>query len=232
MQLSTIISQARIGELATISKQNLTDEKIVYYLNLALQNLYNYFIMDTAEAIITLSPIKFIYRFDGTDNDVLVNGNPVPTDEYMIALKVYDELGIRYKINNSTEFPSPQLTYTEKLQTVHSIYTIGQYAIQVPYPDVSKYLSVIYRKNAPIIQYIDDGTGSAVDTVVPIPNQFLEAILLYIGYRGHLAITGNPQTDNNVHYIRYKQELKELEQNGIIPIANLDNNSIEFKGFV
>ena len=61
MKLSTIISQARSGELKSLSSKDKTDEVIVNYINLALIALYSRFTLRTEEAIVALADGKTLY---------------------------------------------------------------------------------------------------------------------------------------------------------------------------
>lgn len=67
---------------------------------------------------------------------------------------------------------------------------------------------------------------------LPIPPQMIEALLHYVGYRGHAAVNGSLQGDNNTHYIRFENSCKNLEKDGLYNYKPLSSNKFEKRGFV
>ena len=220
VKLSTIISQARSGELKSLSTKDKTDDVIVNYINMALIALYGRFQLATQEAIITLRPDipKTIYTMSSTDSDVKVAGALMDDTEFMCISSVWNEDGTKAGIND------------EKDPT--SVYTLSYNQIQVPLLAEGGFLSVIYRKNPTLIEYIDDGYTNATDTVVGIPLQLLEAMLHYIGYRAHGSLNGNINTENNTHYMRFDAACNMARELGVLTPDDVSSKSVIEKGFV
>ncbi len=220
MKLSLVIRQARSGELASVSIKNTTDEKIVDYLNLALIALYNRFQLATEEAIITLRPDipKTVYTFDSTDADVKVAGQPMVDDSFMAVVAAWDEDGVQISINDNSD--------------PRSIFTVGYNQVQVPLLGDMAHVSVIYRTNPPLVEYVDDGNGNAVDTNIKLPMQLLEAALHYIGYRAHGAIDGSIQAETSTHYTRFVAACNLAAELGVLTADDVVNKSFHSKGFL
>lgn len=219
VNLSTIISMARGGELKALSTNDKTDSVIVDYVNLALIALYSRFQLSTGEAIITLRPDipKTIYTMSSTDTDVLVDGNPITDTEFMSVISVWNEDGTRAGLNDEKD--------------PLSVYTVSYNQLQIPLLANNGYVSVIYRKNPELVVFEDDGNKRAIDKIVPIPLQLLEPMLHYIGYRAHGSVNGNISTENNTHYMRYEVACDRVAAQGILTADDVNSPSVQSKGF-
>ncbi len=215
MNLSTIIRQARNGELKSLSTKDKTDEVIVDYINLAMIALYGRFQLEIGEALITLyvgNAVKTIYSLDGiTDTDYV----DVSDGAVMTILTAYDEAG-EIPINDDS---NPL-----------GIFTIGINSIQVPLAVNSETISLIYKIEPTEIVYVDDN-GSATEAVVNIPKVLLEPMLHYIGYRAHGSVDGNVQAENNTHLMRFESSCKRVDALGLVP-TNQYNRNVNVKGFM
>ena len=220
MKLSLIIKQARSGELSSVSASKYTDERIVDYVNLALIALYNRFQLATEEAIVTLRPDipKTVYTLDSTDADVKVAGQPMADDSFMAIVAAWDEDGTQISLNDDCD--------------LRSVFTVGYNQIQVPLLGDSTHISVIYRTNPPLVEYVDDGNGNAVDVDVRLPMQLLEAALHYIGYRAHGAIDGSVQAETSTHYTRFVAACNLAAELGVLTADDVVNKSFHSKGFL
>ena len=220
MKLSLILAQARTGELAGLSAVDKTDEKIVGYINLGLIALYNRFQLSTEEAIITLRPDipKNIYTMNSTDPDVKVNNAAMADDEFMSIIAAYDSAGEEIPINDDNN--------------PYSVFTVSYNQVQVPLLVDDGHISIIYRKNPKLVTYVDNGSGAATEADVPLPVQFLEPLLHYIGYRAHGAVDGNVQAENSTHYTRYMAACNALEVAGVLTADDTISAPVWAKGFV
>lgn len=211
MKLSTIIRQARRGELSGASEKDKTDEAIVDYTNRALIALYNRFQLRTEEAIINLVDGKTVYSLDGTDPDVVI-----PTDVEIISfVEAFDESGeIPINVDNREK----------------SIFTVGYNRIQIPLTATGNAISVLYRSSAPEVEYeIIDGV--TVDKSVPLPNSLLDAVLLYIGYVAHRSFDEASQANSLSYLKQYELACNEAEEFGLIP-SDTFARDVEVKGFL
>ena len=214
MKLSFILEQARSGELAGLSTVDKTDEKVVSYINLALIALYNRFQLATEEAIITLRPDipKNVYTLNSTDADVRVAGQPMTDDEFMSIIAAYEDNGTEIPVNDDAN--------------PYSIFTVSYNQVQVPLLVDNGYISIVYRKNPKLV------TSTVGTTDVPLPMQFLEPLLHYVGYRAHGAVDGNVNAENNTHYTRYITSCNILESAGVLTADDTISAPIRTKGYV
>ena len=215
MKLSTIISQARSGELKSLSSKDKTDEVIVNYINLALIALYSRFTLRTEEAIVALADGKTLYKLDGTDTAVTVEGAPIEDDNVLKILSAFDERGEIHINDESSSL---------------SIYTPSYNTLQVPYPETGAYIAVIYKAGPNLITYIDDGSGNATESIVQLPMHLLEPLLHYVGYRAHGSGTGDIDNESNSHLSRYVASCNNVEALGLIPTDSVDMDNSR-KGF-
>lgn len=210
MKISTIIKQARRGELSGLSDKTKTDEAIVDYTNRALTTIYNRFQLRNEEAIITLVDGKTIYRLDGSDADVSMTA----VNEFISITKAFDEAG-EIPINDDSDD--------------RSIYTVGYNAVQVPLTATGSYISVVYRAGATEIEYSaleEEGFDN-----VPLPNSLMEALLNYVAYVAHKSYD-DPTQANSISYLKlFNESCREAENFGLVP-ADTYSRDISVKGFV
>lgn len=220
MQLSFLISQARSGELASLSSKKVTDKEVIDYLNAAMVALYGRFQLAVDEAIIALDMInvRTLYKMDGTDSAVTVRGETIKPEEYMVAVTVTNEDGTVSNLNDDSD--------------PLSCYTVGYNTLQIPLIAEHSYVSVIYRKNPKLITFIDNGTGGATDCIVELPLQLLDATTAYIGYKAHSSITNSVQGEENTLYKRYLEACNQAELLGLLPASSMVQEPVTSKGFV
>jgi hypothetical protein len=200
MKLSTIINQARSGELKGLSVESITDSDIVNYINLAMSVLYARFPLKTNEAVLTLHDNKTIYLLDGTDEDVLSAGEAIKEDSVLELVQAFDEAG---EIPLDDQFDNK------------SIFTTGYNQVQIPYPQDGAFVGLVYIESPDLISptYVD---GKAEDCSVPLPVSLLEPLLHYVGYRAHGSRNGNVDGENNTHLMRYEASCRRIEDQGLI----------------
>lgn len=220
MKLSFILEQARSGELDALSTKDKTDKKIINYLNLALIALYNRFVLSTEEAIIELDTItpRTLYRLDGTDPNVTVNGMPMEPDDFKAIIGAFNEDGSVINVNDEHD--------------PYSIFTVAYNQVQVPLLANNSYISIIYSRNPKLVSYIKTPCGETADVDVELPMQLLEAALHYIGYRAHGAVNGEINAENSTHYTRFLRACEEAERLGVVTADDTEGLPVEVKGFV
>ena len=74
-------------------------------------------------------------------------------------------------------------------------------------------------------------TLTSVDDEVPIPASMVEALLHYVGYRGHGSIDGMINTENNTHYMRFDKSCSLLLETGYGEAVELPRADTINKGF-
>lgn len=223
MKLTTILSQARSGEVKALSDKDKTDRVLITYINLGLIALYKKFSISTEEAILALKDGVTLYGLNSTDTNVTVGGQPMRDDDVLTTISCYDEQGDSVPINDSDE---PLGIFTPSYDT-----------IQVPYSSTGEYLSVIYRRNPILLdpEALTDATTEALndDTVTTrLPLQLLEPMLHYIGYRAHGSVNGSIKDENNTHYMRFVASCRAIEKDGVMNLEGMPSRDVEEKGFI
>lgn len=217
MKLSTILRQAKSGELSNIAARN-NDELIVDYINLGLIALYSRFLLKVEEALIELQDGKTLYHLDGTDGAlVTVNGDPLTDDSVVTILDAYDEGG-RVPLN--------------EIDDERSIFTPTYNSIQIPVTGDGAFVSAIYQAHPEEIVFEDAGEGVATEKIVQLPKQLLEPLLHYIGYRAHGSMDSSVQADAQTHYQKFLFSCNEAVKLGLVEVDNLSTRPVTRGGWV
>lgn len=225
MLLTMILDTARDAEFKTLSPKDKTDKVIIGYLNTALIALYSRFFIKTEEALIALKTGKTLYKFDGTDADVTVKGQPIAIDSFMAIINAFNMAGKELSINDTND--------------VLGVFTSSFDTLQVPYSTDGAYVAIIYRENPTLLNsavLCDTTTGALLPenstANVYLPLQLLEPLLHYIAYRGHGSVAGDIKDENNIHYMRYNASCIRIEKSGVVDLTNLQSRNVKDKGFV
>lgn len=204
MTVKDVVTLAQQGELSQLSVKDRV-ETIIGYINLGMIELYKRFPIDTEEWLLELE--------DG------VSEYTIPSDcMYLVAAygevpKASDDMFNHLNIN----------TEDDPL----SINTIGWNKIQVPVSLLGAWISLIYVKQPSMLSVAD------IDSQLNLPIQMVEALLHYVGYRGHAAQSGDIQAEHITHYTRFEESCKKVDVLGVYTrddMVMLDR--VKIKGFV
>lgn len=217
MTANEVIALAKAGELSQLSPAIKDDNPtLVGFINLGMIELYKRFPLKTDEAMVTLVSGKTIYKLDGTDTNVNL-GEP-----FMHLIGAYEESS-----NDDYAVPAVSLPINEE-DNIYSINTISYNSIQIPLVTTGAYISLIYVAKPTKV------TTLTLDEELDMPDQMVEALLHYVGYRAHGAMDGNVQTESNTHYMRFEASCNKLKELGV-GIAPDDfemRSRISEKGFI
>ena len=176
---------------------------VIGYINLGLVELYKRFNLSTAEHVVEMVEGQTLYTLPGDCNAIL---------------SVFTEDGTEITLNDETD---PTGVMSPSYNT-----------LQILYPSAGEGIYVVYAQ-APTFITNWDGVADLSLVTVPIPYALLEALLHYVGYRGHGSIDGNINAENNTHYIRFEQSCKNASTYGTITQDFVSEvNWITSKGFV
>lgn len=223
MTVYEVITLAKQGELKNLGVSS-DNSAIIGFINLGLIELYKRFPIETNEVLIQIGDRTSPYYINDTTYRMPSN--------YMFIIAAYDE------IPADNEFADYDNSIPINEEENHqSILTIGFNKIQIPAAPDRATVSVLYLSSPVLLNEDDilDDNGSIVDgyVEVPLPYTLMEAMLHYIGYRGHGSVESNVQTENNTHYMRFESSCSRIRELGLITPDDL-NSSIRFrkKGFV
>ena len=136
---------------------------------------------------------KLLYKeqiLDLQDNIALYDLN----SDCSQVVSVYNEKAEEYLINDDN--------------SVTSVFTPSYNTLQIPNPTTGSQISVIYIANPTRLSLVTDE--------VLLPEQLLEPLLHYIGYRAHGALDGAINGENNTHLMRYESSVKRIKSLGLI----------------
>jgi len=209
MTVEKVIDLAVKGELKKLAVKDDTDS-IISFINLGMIELYKRFPLDTEEVIIELGRVT-----DNNDSYERISDTvyKLPNDLMYISA-AYEEDGTEISINKEDD--------------PLSIMTISWNKIQVPVATSGAYISVIYVKEPELIV----NTPATLAEDIELPVQLVEALLHYIGYRGHGSIDGNIQAENNTHYQRFEASVQRAKTLGVMTADGPLSRNVQEKGWV
>ena len=205
MTAQEVIDLAKNGELKQLAIKNDVNA-VIGFINLGLIELYKRFPIETKEYIIEI--------IDG------VKEYSLPSD-FMWIMDAYGEVPVAANLTTVNRLP---INDEEDPLTVN---TVGWNKLQIPTATSGQYVSIIYVVSPVKI------TELTLNDPLPIPEQFIEALLNYIGYRGHGSIDGKIDTESNTHYQRFEMSVARIVKEGMFTEEGMSMvNRIADKGFV
>ena len=218
MLISDVIKQAQSGELSNLSvKDDIAS--IIQFINLGLIALYKRFNLSTGEVVIELGKVT-----GATDSYVRISDTEYQLPEGAgTVLEAYEEDGTMIPINVEDD--------------PYSILTPSWNTVQIPVATKGAFVSIMFAKDPIPIKYTPGADIDDVDAfsnpVLQLPTTLLEALLHYIGYRGHGAIDGNVEAENNTHLMRFNAECDNVKKIGAVTADDMTSSgNLNKKGFV
>jgi len=181
-------------------------DAVVGFINLGLIELYKRFPISTKEYIITI-----------------VNGVATYTmpDDFMWIVDAYGELRTSSNLTEVNRLP------INEEDNEFSVNTVGWNMVQIPTATGGEHISLIYVAQPVKV------TAATLNDQLPLPEQMMEALLNYIGYRGHGSVDGKINTESNTHYQRFEASVARVQLEGMFTPESLSMvNRIRDKGFV
>ena len=209
MTVQNVIDLAKNAELKQLAVKDDINA-VLGFINMGVLELYKRFPLEEAEAIITLRDGKTSYRLDGTDTDVSID----TSKEILLIIGAY---------TTSADGYVEEMTLNDE-DDIMGINTPSYNVVEIPAVAEGVIVSVIYRVAPAFLTSVND--------IVPLPPQLLEALLNYIGYRGHGSVNGELKTENQSHYMRFDNSCKRVILDGLIPTDDLVAKKIYDRGFV
>jgi len=145
-------------------------------------------------------------RIDGEEDKYLYD---LPED-YMMIIAAFKSDETHVPIN--------------KEDRLDSIYTPEPFKIFLPEMYHNNHIDIIYAKSPKLLTSPDD--------VVPLPNQYTEAIVMYVSYIAYELIHGQPNWEHQSYLTKYIAEINNLQKAGLIENQGIVNYKIQIKGFI
>ena len=68
---------------------------------------------------------------------------------------------------------------------------------------------------------------------IDLPETYTEALIDFVAYKAHAAVSGDLKAENNTYYLRYREAIKSIKLTGLANPDNLDSNTkLTDRGFV
>jgi len=208
MLLKDVISLAKYSELAgAASKDNI--DAIIAFINLGVLELYKRFPIRTKEYLVTLE--------EG------VTDYPTP-DDFMYATEAFGEVPEGYEGSN-------QPIAINDDDDDRSIFFPDWRTVQIPYSVAGAYISIIYVAKPEGVT-VTDAESDTLD--LDIPDVLVDCLLSYIGYRAHLGIKSDAQSENNAQWARFERNCRKAIELGVAHSSDSMEmtNRLNNRGFV
>lgn len=191
MTLQEIIDLAVYSELSNVSVK-ANNSAIVAFINMGMVELYKRFTIKTEEAIIETVEGQSIYD--------------LPTN-FMYCVSAYREADIGYNLDND------DLPINDE-DDPFSIFFPSHRQVQVPSVINTDFISLIYITK-PTKYTVDD-----LDVELDLPEVLIDCLLHYLGYRAHLGVRSDSQSENNSHYARFERSVQKAKELGVSTSAD------------
>lgn len=188
MVVQDVVDLARYSELNSIAIKN-DDVAIVSFINMGMVELYKRFALKTEEYIVALEEGQTIYA--------------LPTD-FMFAMGAFKEVEIgSIRRNEDVAINDEDEPY--------SIFFPNHRQVQIPDVIDGAFISIIY------VAKPERYSATALDAELDLPEVLVDCLLHYIGYRGHLGVRSDGQSENNAHFARFERSVAKAKELGVCP---------------
>ena len=189
MNIKDIVTLAKHSELSAVAIKNDVDA-IVAFINLGMLELHKRFPIKVGEYKITL--------VEGT-SDYLMPAN------YMYPLAASGEIDVKTPL-------TPNPIAINDADAEKSIFFNDWNTINVPPAIVGSFVIVKYvAKPVSIIAAQMEDPESILD----LPETLIDALLNYVGYRAHLGVKSDAQSENNAHWARFERSCNKARELGV-----------------
>jgi hypothetical protein len=181
----TIVRYSEVNNLAVGDN----DDALIAFLNLGMIELYTRFPIKVEEHIIEL--------FENTTEYEM-------PDNFMAALSAYGEV--------PDDLPENvvQVAINEESDP-YSIFFLDWNTVQVPAVANGSYISIIYIAKPETVANTAEGLASELE----LPASLIDTLASYIGYRAHLGVRGDGQSENNAHWQRFERNCVKAQELGV-----------------
>lgn len=189
MIIKDVVSLAKYSELAGVATKDNIDA-ITAFINLGMIELYKKFPIKVEEHIVDLVEDTVYYEMP---------------ENFMYILSAYGEVP-------AVDKEKTLLLPINEEDCDYSIFFTDWNTVQIPSDISGDHVSIIYvAKPKPITAVqADDGI-----TTLDLPDTLVDALLSYIGYRGHLGVKSDSQSENNAHWARFERNCKRAVDAGV-----------------
>ncbi len=201
MIISDAITLLKNSELRQVSIQDET-VAIIGFINLAVLEIHKRFNLWEDEAVINMAEDVLVYKLDGLDANVDID---LSDRELLMIEAVYNNDGTQASLNDELDAAS---VWTPKYHTVEIIESTP-----------TEVMNVIYRASPAF---------STADTdVIPIPPQFIESLMFYVGFKGHGSIKSEGPSTSYGYYKQFERSVAVIKEEGLFAQDDLVSHKFD-----
>jgi len=186
MIIQDVVDLAKYSEVSSTAIKDNTDA-ILLFMNAGMLELYKRFPIKVEEHVIALVEGTTLYT--------------LPTN-FMYPLSAHGEVP-ENEINVMVELP------INEEDDLLSVFFPNHTQVQIPAVEDGAIVSILYVPKP--VRY----TVSDVALELDLPETLIEPLLHYIGYKAHLGIRSDAQTETNAHYVRFDASCKKARELGV-----------------
>ena len=207
MLASAAITLLKNSELKQLGMK-VDTAAVLGFINLGILEIHKKFALWQAEAIITQVAGTLLYKLDGVDSNVSID---LSDNQLLMIENVFEEDSGEISINDESD---PYGCATPQYHQIEFVEAI----------DGDLY-SVIYRASPVFL--------TADTEEIPLPPQFLEALFIFVAYKGYGSIKNTTdQGPNNTFYNRFQAACNLINTNGLIAQDSMHSHKFADRGFV
>jgi hypothetical protein len=203
--LEDVIHLAKYSELSSVAIKDDT-MAILSFINLGIVELYKRFPIKRVEHVISIEENQTLYS--------------MPSD-FMYATSAFQ------KVMDNEKLVNQDISINNELFD-NSIFFPTYNQVQIPESLDIEEITVVYVPKP--VKYTRDSLEQDID----LPEVLIDCLLSYVGYKGHLGIRSDSQSENNSHALRFERSIKKAKELGVCPSTDYyrSTNKINSKGFV
>ena len=200
------LALADIGGATQTDTQQANEATLISFINLANSEIHKRFGLITKEFVI---------------NNVKPNSlHSIPTD-FLYAVNASFNDGEEIPINN------------EKTQIVDNV----DYNVSILFPAPFKMLVKGKDKNERddiSLTYVAAPKKVTKSTdFIDLPEVYTQALIDYVAFKAHASVSSDMKAENNTHYLRFQETIRNIKLTGLTNPDNLDSNTkLDDRGFV
>jgi len=195
-----------LGDATPTDKQKANKAALINFINLANVELHKRFALISKEMVFT---------------DVKPNSlHSIPTD-FLYAVSASYPDGTEIPINN------------EKTNIVDSVDYNVSILFPAPFKMLVKGTDSEDRDDISLIYIAAPKKVTKTTDFIDLPEVYTEALLMYTAYKAHASVSGDMKAENNTYYLRFLENIKNINISGMVNLDNLDSNTkLTDRGFV
>ena len=204
MIVQDVVTLARHGELSSVAVKD-DPSAIVSFVNLGMIALYKIFTVDTR-----------ILEFTPEENDLTLILPP----NFMYPIRSYQ------KVKEGNKLKEKDVPINEE-DCAKGINFLNYKEVNFSSELIGKTIYIRYNVSPP--KY----THSNMNEEIALPETLIDCLLHYVGYRGHLGIRSDGNSETNVHFVRFERSVEKAKNLGIVPTTDslVMNKRIRDRGF-